>query len=103
MVEPFSFHHMKRILDNVVRTCRFYTPMRLPRIDISITIGSAPLLWYLRERIEDRVTTMLNNLLGRDFFRLTLYFNEYEYLDDREYLIEDYCVYIGIEGLLPLL
>ena len=104
MIEPLSFCQMKRVLENVVRTCRFYAPMTLPRIDISITIGVTSRLMYLRERIEDRIANIMYNLMGEDFCRLAIYCEESESnLPEREYDIEDYCVYIGIEGLLPFL
>ena len=54
--------------------------------------------------IEPVSFSQMYNLMGEDFCRLIIYFQETESnLPEREYDIEDYCVYIDIEGLLPFL
>ena len=94
---------MRRVLEGIIQTCRFYGLNNLPRIDVSITIGIAERRMVLRESIEEQIVNIFHNFMGEDFCRLGIYFEVAESDYEREYDIEDYCVYIGIEGMLPFL
>lgn len=103
MSEPFSFDKMKLVLDAIIRTCRFYGMNSLPTIDVSLTIGiKREVVGSFRECIKEKVEDIFVKLLEENFCQLTIYF---QVIDNSltDYDIDDFCVYISAEGLIPFL
>lgn len=103
MSGPFSFDKMKLVLEAIIRTCRFYGTDTT--IDVSLTIGIKREVigsGSFREHIKEKVEDIFVKLLGENFCQLAIYFQVIEnFLTD--YDLDDFCVYISAEGLIPFL
>ena len=92
---------MRSILENIIRTCRFYGP-QFPPIDVSITMRVRNYITEIVNTIEDNLRRIFIYLLGSEFVRFHVY-----YFHDRdmegEFNIEDYSVFISAADLVSFL
>ena len=92
---------MRRILESVIRTCRFYGP-QFPPIDVSITMTVRNYIMEVVNCIEENLRRIFNYLLGSEFARVHIYYShdrDVEY----DFIIEDYSVFISAADLVSFL
>ena len=92
---------IRRILESVIRTCRFYGP-QFPPIDVSITMIVRNYITEVVTMIEDNLRRIFNYVLGPEFARIHVY---YSHNRDAEcdFKIEDYSVFISAADLVSFL
>lgn len=64
---------MRRILECVIRTCRFYGP-QFPPIDVSITMAVREYSMSVVNRVQDNLTRIFNQLLRVEFAQINVYY-----------------------------
>lgn len=92
---------MRRILESIIRTCRFYGP-QFPPIDVSITMTVRNYITEVINMIEDNLTRIFNYVLGAQFARIHVYYFHDRDIE-RDFIIEDYSVFISAADLVSFL
>ena len=92
---------MRRILESIIRTCRFYGP-QFPPIDVSITMTVRNYITEVINMIEDNLTRIFNYVLGTQFARIHVYYSHDRDIE-RNFIIEDYSVFISAADLVSFL
>ena len=92
---------MRRILECVIRTCRFYGP-QFPPIDVSITMAVRNYTAQVVNITEDNLRCIFNHLLGAEFARIHVYYS-YNTDIERDFIMEDYSVFISAADLVSFL
>lgn len=92
---------MRRVLESIIDTCRFYGP-QFPPIDVSITITIRNYIVEVVTMIEDNLNRIFNHLLGFEFTRIHVYYSHDRHID-RDFIIEDYNVFISAADLISFL
>ena len=92
---------MRCVLENVIRTCRFYGP-QFPPIDVSITMTIRNYIAEVVTMIEDNLNRIFNYLLGVEFARIHVYYSHDRHIE-RDFIIEDYSVFISAADLISFL
>ena len=92
---------MRRILKSIIRTCRFYGP-RFPPIDVSITMIVRNYITEVVNMIEDNLRRIFNYLLGVEFAQIHVYYSHDRDVE-RDFIIEDYSVFISAADLVSFL
>ena len=54
-----------------------------------------------QENIEENMTRIFNQLCEEDLCRVSLYYETIDLVNETDYDPKDYCVHVGIKGLLP--
>ena len=92
---------MRRVLGSVIRTCRFYGP-QFPPTDVSITMTVRNYIAEVVTMIEDNLSRIFNYLLGAEFAQIHVYFSHDRDVE-RDFIIEDYSVFISAADLVSFL
>lgn len=92
---------MRRILESVIRTCRFYGP-QFPPIDVSITMTIRNYITEVVNMIEDNLRRIFNYLLGAEFVQIHVYYSHDRDVE-RDFIVEDYSVFISAADLVSFL
>lgn len=92
---------MRRILESVIRTCRFYGP-QFPPIDVSITMTVRNYIAEVVNMVEDNLRRIFNYLLGAEFAQIHVYYSHNRDVE-RDFIIEDYSVFISAADLVSFL
>lgn len=92
---------MRRIFESVIRTCRFYGP-QFPPIDVSITMTIRNYIAEVANMIEDNLRRIFNYLLGVEFAQIHVYYS-HDRDAERDFIIEDYSVFISAADLVSFL
>lgn len=92
---------MRRILECVIRTCRFYGP-QFPPIDVSITMAVREYSMAVANRVQESLTRIFNHLLGVEFAQINVYYS-YNPDNERDFIIDDYSVFISAADLVSFL
>lgn len=89
------------MLGSVIRTCRFYGP-QFPPIDVSITMTVRNYITEVVNFVEDNLRRIFNYLLGAEFARIHVYYSHDRDVE-RDFIIEDYSVFINATDLVSFL
>lgn len=92
---------VRRILESIIRTCRFYGP-QFPPIDVSITMTVRNYITEVVNMIEDHLRRIFNYVLGPEFARIHVYYS-HDRNAERDFIIEDYSVFISASDLISFL
>lgn len=92
---------VRRILESIIRTCRFYGP-QFPPMDVSITMTVRNYITEVVNMIEDNLRRIFNYVLGPEFARLHVYYS-HDRDAERDFIIEDYSVFISAADLVSFL
>lgn len=92
---------VRRILESIIRTCRFYGP-QFPPIDVSITMTVRNYITEVVNMIEDHLRRIFNYVLGSEFARIHVYYS-HDRDAERDFIIEDYSVFISASDLISFL
>ena len=92
---------MRRIFESIIRTCRFYGP-QFPPIDVSITMKIRNYIAEVVNMIEDNLRRIFNYLLGVEFAQIHVYYSHDRDVE-RDFIIEDYSVFISAADLVSFL
>ena len=71
--------------------------------NVSVIVGVMEGRMAFHEYIEENMSRIFNHLYEEDFCRVSLYYETIELVNETDYDPKDYCVYVGIKGLLPFL
>ena len=89
------------MLQSIIRTCRFYGP-QFPPIDVSITMMIRNYIAEVVTMVEDNLNRIFNYLLGVEFVRIHVYYSHDRH-NERDFIIEDYSVFISAADLISFL
>lgn len=92
---------MRRILESIIRTCRFYGP-QFPPIDVSITMRVRNYITEIMNTIEDNLRRIFIYLLGSEFARFHVYYSHDRDMEG-DFNVEDYSVFISAADLVSFL
>ena len=92
---------VRRILESIIRTCRFYGP-QFPPIDVSITMTVRNYITEVVNMVEDSLRRIFNYVLGPEFARIHVYYS-HDRDAERDFTIEDYSVFISASDLISFL
>lgn len=92
---------VRRILESIIRICRFYGP-QFPPIDVSITMTVRNYITEVINMIDDNFTRIFNYVLGPEFVRIHVYYSHDRDIE-RDFIIEDYSVFISAADLVSFL
>lgn len=70
---------------------------------VSIIMGVREGRMAFQENIEENMTRIFNQLCEEDLCRVSLYYETIDLVNETDYDPKDYCVHVGIKGLLPFL
>lgn len=88
-------------MESVIRTCRFYGP-QFPPIDVSITMTIRNYIVEVVTMVEDNLRRIFNYLLGLEFAQIHVYYSHDRDVE-RDFIIEDYSVFISAADLVSFL
>ena len=79
--------------------CGFFTVVRMKYLCDNDDVREGRMAF--QENIEENMTRIFNQLCEEDLCRVSLYYETIDLVNETVYDPKDYCVHVGIKGLLP--